>query len=268
MQKAVGSDSGGGMLVLLSPAKTMATSPPSVLPPNSPTPTIPALLDETRLLVACGQALSVQDLAAGMKISPALAQQTAERFAAFSLPFTASNSVPALLAFGGEVYRGLDAASLSGADLAFAQEHLMILSGLYGVLRALDRMQPYRLEMGSRLQTPRGQGLYRFWGDRLTKHLRAQVARQEGGGVVLNLASAEYASALQLEALDAPVVTPIFQEAGGRVVAVHAKRARGRMARAVVQQRLESPAQLRDYTDEGYRLQAARSTASVWLFAR
>jgi cytoplasmic iron level regulating protein YaaA (DUF328/UPF0246 family) len=186
------------------------------------------------------------------------------------LPSTPERSKAALLAFSGDVYRKLDSGSLSPADLRWAQDHLRILSGLYGLLRPLDLIQPYRLEMGTRLPNPRGKSLYAFWGDRLADALNAEHAARPAAAV-LNLASIEYIKAVPVERLEMPMVTASFQEwRDGKLktIAFSAKRARGLMARFVIEGRIERPEQLHEFAVEGYSFQPQLSTADRLLFAR
>lgn len=254
------------MLCILSPAKTLDLDPIDRTLPSS----VPPLLDESAALVKLGQGLSVSALQKLMKISEPLAARAAGQFQSFSRPFTAANTKHALLTFAGEVYRGLDAASLSDDDLRYAHGHVAVLSGLYGVLRALDGMQPYRLEMGTRLQTPRGKGLYRFWGDRVTEQLDALTEGHDDRTVV-NLASKEYSRVVVPEKLAGGMLTVHFKERsakGLRTVAVYAKRARGELARYAITQRAASPEALRGFTGMGYRFDADASADGEWVFSR
>ncbi|RMF86879.1 MAG: peroxide stress protein YaaA [Nitrospirae bacterium] len=256
------------MIALLSPAKSL-----NLAPPRQPLETtLPALLADTELLVERCRALSEAELAALMRISPKLARLNRDRFHAFHLPFRPDNATPAALAFDGAVYRGLDARSLEAETLAWGQDRIAILSGLYGLLRPLDLIQPYRLEMGTRLENPRGRDLYAFWGDRIARRI-AETAAGHADPTVVNLASAEYFKAVRQEALGLPVVTCVFEEyregpEDGRVIAVHAKRARGLMARFLLEGRLERAEQLQGFTAEGYRFRPERSREDRWVFSR
>jgi len=203
-----------------------------------------------------------------MDLSPALAELNVSRYAAWQPEATAQNSRPAVLAFAGDVYDGLQAARLSVADLAWAQDHLVLLSGLYGVLRPLDRLQPYRLEMGTALATRRGRSLYEFWGDRIALHLNERQAG-EAAPVVVNLASVEYARAALRPALRAQVVDCVFEDwkgSGWKVISFFAKRARGAMARWAVEQRAQRVEQLESFDADGYAL--ADSAPGRLLFRR
>jgi cytoplasmic iron level regulating protein YaaA (DUF328/UPF0246 family) len=254
------------LLILLSPAKTLDFSPaPAGLPSTKP-----RLEKDIALLVERCKELDTGELARLMKLSDKLAELNHRRFQEMSLPFTRENSKAALLAFQGDVYRRLDAASLTPDDLLWAQDHLRILSGLYGLLRPLDLIQPYRLEMGTRLVTQRGETLYAFWGHRLAEALSAEHA-QRPVAAVLNLASNEYAKAVPPERLEPPMISAEFQEwRDGKLktISFSAKKARGMMARFAVRQRIEEPAGLKEFAEEGYSYQPELSTDDRLLFAR
>jgi cytoplasmic iron level regulating protein YaaA (DUF328/UPF0246 family) len=205
-----------------------------------------------------------------MDLSDALATLNVARYAAWSPRFSARNSKQAVLAFNGDVYEGLDAPSLKQKDLDWAQEHVAILSGLYGILRPLDWMQPYRLEMGTKLANPRGKDLYAWWGDQLAEHLNQQLAEQ-GSDVVINLASQEYFKSVKRKALKARVVECVFEDwkAGQwKVISFHAKRARGLMARHAILKRAKAPKDLLGFNAEGYAHDAEASTAQRLVFRR
>jgi uncharacterized protein len=205
-----------------------------------------------------------------MDLSPALAELNVRRYAAWRRRFTPANSKPALLAFNGDVYDGLDARSLRDADIDWAQRHLVMLSGLYGVLQPLDLMQPYRLEMGTRLRTPAGRNLYDFWGATITEYLNERL-RQDESPVVVNLASQEYFGVVQPASLRARVVECVFEDwKGGRykVISFFAKRARGLMARYAATQQLMNPLGLQRFSTDGYAFDAAASEADRWVFRR
>ena len=256
------------MLIILSPAKTLDFSP---MPPHLAglAATTPELLDQSRILVARLREFSPDALAGLMGISDALAVLNAGRYSAWSTPFTPDNAKPAALAFAGDVYEGLDASALSPADFDFAQRHVRILSGLYGLLRPLDLIQAYRLEMGTRLENPRGKDLYAFWGDRLTEALNRALPGQ--AATLVNLASEEYFRAINPRRLSAPVIQPVFEDwKGGRykVISFHAKRARGLMARFAITARLSSADGLKEFSAQGYCFDAAASDARRWVFRR
>lgn len=254
------------MLALLSPAKTLDLSPaPKGLPV-----TRPAFKKEIGILMRRCKALEVAELRKLMSLSEPLAELNHERFQVMSPRFTVGNSKAALLAFQGDVYRKLDPETLSRPDLLWAQDHLRILSGLYGLLRPLDLMQPYRLEMGTRLATERGSDLYAFWGGRLADALNAEHKKRPVAAV-LNLASNEYIKAVPAAKLQMPMITANFQEwRDGKLktIAFSAKKARGLMARYLIEKRVETPAQLKRFAADGYRFDKDRSTADTFLFTR
>lgn len=254
------------MIIVLSPAKTLDfTTPPGVTEYTQP-----SLLEHSQLLIRQLRELSPLDIGKLMGISDQLAVLNTTRYADWSLPFSPDNAKQALLAFNGDVYEGLDAASLSPADLKFAQEHLRVLSGLYGVLRPLDLMQPYRLEMGTRLANPRGKDLYAFWGERVTDAVNEALLATASRALV-NLASEEYFKSVKPKNLVVPVIQPVFEDwsAGKfKVVSFYAKRARGLMARFAIQKRMTSPAGLKKFSAEGYAYDADASNEKHWVFRR
>ena len=254
------------MLALLSPAKTLDLSPaPKGLPV-----TRPALKKDIAVLMRRCKTLDVPELRRLMKLSEPLAELNFERFQTMSPRFTLGNSKAAVLAFQGDVYRKLDAASLSRPDLLWAQDHIRILSGFYGLLRPLDLMQPYRLEMGTRLATERGGTLYSFWGSRLADAINAEHKKRPVSAV-LNLASNEYIKAVPRDRLAVPMITADFQEwRDGKLktISFSAKKARGLMARYVVENRIEKPEGLKGFAVDGYSFQPKLSTDERLLFAR
>lgn len=257
------------VLILLSPAKSLdfQTRPPRVAA------TQPRLLAEAEALVEVMRSKSVSELSALAGISDELAALNAERWASFATPFTRRNARPAVLAFNGDVYHGLAARTrFTTRDYTEAQKTVRILSGLYGVLRPLDLIQPYRLEMGTRLATARGRTLYEWWGPAVTDLLRADLAASPGTRAVLNLASAEYFGAVRPAELGAPVVSPRFEDTDARgrrsVVSFFAKRARGELAAWVVLNRVRTPRALKDFDGAGYRYDKAASTAEQPVFVR
>lgn len=254
------------MLMVVSPAKDLDLAPCSVGIELSQ----PALLaDATELAAVCKQ-LTPADLGSLMHISDKLAGLNVARFAEWQPPFTKENAKAALFMFNGDVYQGLDAASLSTEELTFAQQHLRILSGLYGVLRPLDLMQAYRLEMGTKLANGRGADLYAFWKASITANLQQQLQNLQSN-VLLNLASQEYFKAVDTKQLGARVVTPEFKDYKNgqyKIISFYAKKARGLMARYVIQQRLTSAEQLRQFNLAGYYYSAEHSTADKPVFLR
>lgn len=249
------------MLVAISPAKKLDMDPAPGIQP-----TMPAFGDEAEALAKHARALSEADLQKLMKISAPLAALNAERFRDFG----SMNSKPAALAFAGDTYQGLEAASLGDDEMRYGQDHLRILSGLYGVLRPLDAIQPYRLEMGSRLKTPRGKSLYDWWGTQIAEALNV-AATASNSTALVNCASQEYFGAVDLSALDIPVITPVFMEdrAGGpKVISFFAKKARGAMARYIVQNRVRDADALSAFDTGGYAFQPDRSTPDKPVFLR
>jgi len=251
------------VLTLLSPAKTLDFSAaPKGLPATKP-----HFGKDIALLLERCKKLDVASLRKLMKLSQPLAELNHQRFQDMKLPFTLKNSKPSLLAFQGDVYKKLDAGSLTKRDLAWAQNHIRILSGFYGLLRPLDLIQPYRLEMGTRLDNERGKNLYEFWGDRLVDELNGD--RQ--GKVVLNLASNEYFKAVPERRLTSRLVTAVFQEIRDgkpKVIAFSAKRARGLMARYVVENRIDDPKGLKDFAEDGYGFRKDLSETDRLVFTR
>jgi len=249
------------MLVVVSPAKKL-----NMQPVDGINPTQPAFNKNAEELVNVARKLSPSDLQSLMALSVNLAQLNADRFADFGTQETK----PAALAFAGDTYQGLEAASLDPDEMAWAQNHLRILSGLYGVLRPLDAIEPYRLEMGSRLKTKKGASLYDYWGSQLSTALNEQAAATKSRALV-NCASQEYFGAVDLAALAMPVITPVFMEykdGKAKIVSFYAKKARGAMARYIVQNRLQAPADLQSFDSGDYRYQADDSDAQKLVFMR
>lgn len=252
------------MLAVLSPAKRLHEGPRVADLPA----TRPDLLDDAAHLADRARALGAGGLARVMGISDALAAQNADRFARWA-PEPADGRQAARL-FAGDTYVGLDAATLSADDLAWAQDRVAILSGLYGALRPLDVIAPYRLEMGTRFDTGRGGDLYAFWGDRVARALAARLADHDHR-VVINLASSEYVGAIDRDALGVPVIDLVFQDVKGgkaRTLGFFAKQARGAMARAMIQHRATDPAQLKALSPLGYTFEPALSEDHRWVFRR
>jgi len=238
--------------------------------------TQPTVLDRSRQLVDVMATKTPDELSAIMSISSDLALLNHERFQDWEPPFTRKNSRPALLAFNGDTYTGLDAAATFGErDYTHAQKVLRILSGLYGVLRPLDLIQPYRLEMGSVVENPGGRNLYEFWGGTITDSLNRDLASSPGAAVLVNLASSEYFGAVEGDRIDGAVITPKFldrplNDASGelRMMGFHAKRARGAMAGWIIRNRVKSTRALRDFDGLGYEFDPARSSAAGPVFTR
>jgi len=258
------------MLFLISPAKTLDydTPVPAAVAKKA---TEPLFTEQAAELIGVLRRRSPREVAALMELSDGLAALNVARYAAWQPTATPANSKPAVLAFDGDVYDGLQAKALKAADLAWAQEHVVILSGLYGALRPLDRLQPYRLEMGTGLANPRGKDLYAFWGDTVAEHLNERLA-EERSPLVVNLASQEYSRAALRPALKARVVDCVFEEINpdGRpqVISFFAKKARGLMLRHAIERRARSLAALKSFNAEGYALDAAASSDERLVFRR
>ena len=254
------------MLTVISPAKTLDFETPGKVPAF----TVPEFLDDSAELIDELRGIEPHRLGELMGISPKLADLNSNRYHAWTLPFTAGNAKQSVLAFKGDVYAGLDADNLDADDLLYAQEHLRILSGLYGVLKPLDLMQPYRLEMGTKLKTRRGNDLYAFWDDRINASLNTELAG-EADPVLVNLASNEYFKSVQPEKLGARIITPVFKEARNgeyRFISFSAKKARGLMSRYIIRNRVEEPEELQGFDLEGYRYNADLSGADRPVFTR
>ncbi len=254
------------MLAVLSPAKSLDYESPL----TTSRFTEPALMHESAQLIAQLRQYTPADIASLMSLSDKLAGLNVARYAGWQPVSTPENARPALLAFNGDVYSGLAAQDFNDADLDVAQQHLRILSGLYGLLRPLDLLQPYRLEMGTRLANARGKDLYAFWGDIITDHLNQALAEQ-GDDVLLNLASDEYFKSVHVKKLSGRVITPVFQdEKNGKykIISFYAKKARGLMARYLVKNRITQPEQLLNFDAEGYAFCAELSTENKLVFRR
>lgn len=254
------------MLALLSPAKRLDSKPR----PEIAGTTTPDFLDESSQLVARLKKMSAKRLGTLMGINEKLAAENYKRFQAWQPPFTPENAMPAVFMFRGDVYAGLQADSFDAKDLTFAQKHLRILSGLYGLLRPLDLVQPYRLVMGTEFDSGSPRNLYDFWGDTLTDSLNAALVGQKKP-TVINLASNEYFKAINPDALCARIIVPSFRETKdgkSRMVQVFMKQARGLMARYIIENRLRNPDDIFDFDLEGYRLDEDNSTEDAPVFTR
>ncbi|NJN23777.1 MAG: peroxide stress protein YaaA [Acaryochloridaceae cyanobacterium RL_2_7] len=253
------------MLMVISPAKTLDFSPR-----DCSDYTIPDQLDQSQELVEQLRELSPSEIGTLMKISPKLSDLNYQRFQDFHLPFSMDNAKPALLAFKGDVYKGIDTATYKPDDLNFAQKHLRILSGLYGILRPLDLIQPYRLEMGTKFQNAKGKNLYEFWGSQISELINQSLEGQSEN-VLVNLASNEYFKAIDQKRLKARLLNIAFKEhknGAYKVVAIHAKRARGLMVDYGVRNRIQTVEALKGFDLEGYVFREDLSTESDWVFAR
>jgi len=258
------------LYALLSPAKKLDFDPaPDLMNRLDIKPTQPALLKDAATIITRAKSLSTEQIKRLMDLSPKLATLNYDRYQAFDAK-NRTGTKPALFTFAGDVYVGLNARTLDKADVAFAQQHIAIISGLYGLLRPLDAIQPYRMEMGSRLDTAAGSDLYDFWRERLTAHINAVIAKMKAPTVV-NLASNEYWSAVDAKKLKSPVVQAVFKEVKGskaQVVSFLAKKARGLMARAIIDNRWEKPDHMKAFDTAGYRYDPRASDESTWVFSR
>jgi cytoplasmic iron level regulating protein YaaA (DUF328/UPF0246 family) len=257
------------MLYLLSPAKSLDYETPTP-PAVQALATEPQFLPQSGALIKLLKTKTAADIGDLMDLSPALSELNVARYKAWRPQFTPANSKPAVLAFNGDVYDGLQAGQLDAAQLDWAQQHVAILSGLYGVLRPLDLMQPYRLEMGTRLAHPKGKNLYEFWGDRLAEHLNARAAEQQVP-VIVNLASQEYFKAADRKTLQPRVIDCQFEDWKNgqyKIISFFAKRARGLMARFAITEGIDTPAGLQRFNVDGYAFQPELSTPDRLLFRR
>ena len=254
------------MLILISPAKTLDYQSPLATTRY----TQPELLEYSQQLIGVARQLSAPQIGKLMGISDKLADLNATRFHDWHPEFTPKNARQAILAFKGEVYTGLQAETFAEADFDFAQQHLRMLSGLYGVLRPLDLMQPYRLEMGIKLENARGKDLYQFWDETITDTLN-QALKAQGDDVVINLASDEYFRSVKTKRLQGQIIKPVFlDEKNGKfkVISFYAKKARGLMSRYIIENRLTRPEQLTRFDSEGYFFDADASDKGELVFKR
>ena len=254
------------MLAVISPAKRLDFAAATSTAKHS----LPAFLAESQQLIDVLRNKSPADLGKLMKISTKLADLNHQRIKDWHTPFTDENSKPAALAFRGDVYLGLDTDSLTARDLAWAQNHLRILSGLYGLLKPLDLIQPYRLEMGTRLTNPRGTDLYAYWREQVTDALSTALGGQRRP-VLVNLASAEYFDAVDTSQLKARIITPVFKDLKNgryRFLSFYAKKARGLMARHIITGRVSTPGALKKFDAAGYYYSEADSREDQWVFLR
>lgn len=254
------------MLTLISPAKTLDYESPLATTEH----TQPRFLDHSQALIEQLRTLAVQDVAELMKLSDKLASLNVARYESWSRDHSLDNARPAVLAFKGDVYTGLEADTFSAEAFAFAQAHLRILSGLYGVLRPLDLLQPYRLEMGTKLKNARGDNLYQFWGNIITESLQAEL-NEQANPVLVNLASNEYYKAVKPKNLNCEIITPEFKDLKNgqyKIISFYAKKARGLMSRYIIQNRIDEPEALKAFDLEGYYFSAEHSQGNNWVFLR
>jgi cytoplasmic iron level regulating protein YaaA (DUF328/UPF0246 family) len=254
------------MLMVISPAKTLDFETAA----KTKVFTTPDFLTQSQQLIDQLQVLSPADISGLMSISDKLGSLNFDRFSQWHTPFDSANAKQALLAFKGDVYTGLDADSFNSKDFTFAQKHLRILSGLYGLLRPLDLIQPYRLEMGTKFANKSGANLYQFWGGLITEAINNQLKKSKSD-VLVNLASNEYFKSLQSKELNADIITPVFKDFKNgkyKIISFYAKKARGLMSAYVIKNRITEVEDIKAFDTDGYRYNVAMSTAREWVFIR
>lgn len=251
------------MLMVISPAKTLDFDTPPVTQQHSQ----PRFLDDSAKLIKQLRKMSSADIASLMKLSDKLAGLNVARYESWQTPFDLDNAKQAVLAFKGDVYTGLEADTLSKAGFDYAQQHLRILSGLYGVLKPLDLIQPYRLEMGTKLDNPAGKDLYAFWGSKL----RVSLEQELDDEVLINLASNEYFKAIEAKKLKARIITPVFKDWKNgqyKMISFYAKKARGLMSRYIIDKKLKDAEKIKHFDYDGYRFNQDLSEGDNWVFTR
>lgn len=254
------------MLLVISPAKNLDYETPAKTKQKSE----PDFLDDAQELIDDLRELAPQDISKLMSISDKLGVLNYDRYQQWTTPFTEDNAKQAVLAFNGDVYTGLDANSFKADEYKFAQKHLRILSGLYGLLRPLDLMQPYRLEMGTKFANQRGKDLYQFWGETITEALNKQLKTVKSE-TLINLASNEYFKSVKAKSLNAEIITPVFKDWKGdkfKIISFYAKKARGLMAAYIIKNKLTDAEQIKGFDSEGYSFNEAMSTSKEWVFTR
>ena len=254
------------MLIVISPAKTLDYE----TTPKTKVFTTPDYLDHSQRLISRLRNFSSLDISGLMKVSAKIADLNFDRYESWKTPFTEKNAKQAILAFKGDVYTGLDAESFKADDFKFAQKHLRVLSGLYGLLRPLDLMQPYRLEMGTRLKTDEGKNLYEFWGSDITEGLNNQLKKIKSD-TLINLASNEYFKSVKPKELNARIITPAFKEFKNgeyKMIGIYAKKARGLLSRYIIKNKLSDPEDLKLFNEEGYKFNKTLSKGNNWVFTR
>jgi len=254
------------MLIVISPAKTLDYSTPATTNKY----TIPDYLDDSQELINRARRYSTLDISEIMAVSTKIAELNFERFKDWHTPFTPDNAKQAVLAFKGDVYTGLDAATLKATDFTFAQKHLRILSGLYGLLRPLDLMQAYRLEMGRKIETDRGKNLYEFWGEQVTQGLNTQL-KKTGSSHLINLASNEYFKSVKPKLLNAEVITPAFKDFKNgeyKMMGVYAKKARGMLSRYIIDNKLTDIEDIKSFDLDDYSFNKQLTSVNTWVFTR
>ena len=254
------------MLIVVSPAKTLDYESR----PKTKVFTQPDFLDRSQELITRLRKMSSTDISQLMSVSQKIADLNVDRYKTWNRKFTEKNAKQCVLAFKGDVYTGLDAESFSSKDFSFAQKHLRVLSGLYGLLRPLDLMQPYRLEMGTKLVTKHGKNLYEFWGSIITEGLNAQLKKIKSD-YLINLASNEYFKAVKPKELNAEIITPAFKEFKNgeyKMIGIYAKKARGMLSRYIIQNQLTNPEDIKSFNEEGYKFNKKLSKDNTWVFSR
>ncbi|BDM63662.1 UPF0246 protein [Shewanella sp. NFH-SH190041] len=254
------------MLIVISPAKTLDYEHPAGTEQFS----LPTLLEQSQVLIDVCRTMTPAQIASLMKVSDKIAGLNAARFAQWQAEFTPENAKQAIYAFRGDVYTGLDADSMEAVQLSYAQQHLRILSGLYGLLKPLDLMQPYRLEMGTSLANPRGKNLYMFWGDIITDAINDALA-QQGDDILVNLASNEYFKAVKPSKIQGQIISPIFKDYKNgqyKVISFYAKKARGLMSRYIIDNHIKTVDELTQFDVDGYYYSPELSTSAAPLFLR
>ncbi len=254
------------MLIVVSPAKTLDFE----TKPKSKITTTPDFLNDSQELINQLKKFKSQDVIDLMGVSQKIADLNVERFNTWKQPFTSENSKQAVLAFKGDVYTGLDAESMKADDFKFAQKHLRILSGLYGLLRPMDLMQPYRLEMGKKLENKRGKNLYHFWGEQITDALNQQIKSVKSETLV-NLASNEYFKSIKPKLLNAEIITPAFKDYKNgdyKMISFFAKKARGMLSRYIIDNRITNPEDMKSFAVDGYKFNSKLTDGNTWTFTR
>lgn len=254
------------MLIVISPAKTLDYE----TPPGTSQFTVPDYLEHSQMLIDRARLYSALDIAEVMEVSMNIAELNVDRFEQWHTPFTSRNAKQSILAFKGEVYSGLQAQAFTERDFGFAQTHLRILSGLYGLLRPLDLMQPYRLEMGRKIDTSRGKNLYEFWGGTITEGLNQQLEAINSRHLI-NLASNEYFKSVKPKQLNAEIITPVFKDYKNgeyKMMGVYAKKARGMLSRYIIQNQLSHPEDMKAFAEDGYIYNESMTTGNSWVFTR
>jgi len=254
------------MLIVVSPAKKLDYDTPAKTKQN----TTPDFLEHSQILIDRLRQFSAVDIAELMHLSMKLAELNFDRYEGWQLPLTTDNAKQAMFAFKGDVYTGLDAESFSAADIKFAQKHFRMLSGLYGLLRPLDLMYPYRLEMGTKLDNERGKNLYEFWGSIITDAINKQLKASKSGHLI-NLASNEYFKSVKTKEVNAEIITPAFKEYKNgeyKMIGIYAKKARGMLSRYIIQNQLSDPEDIKNFDLDGYKFNSKVSKGNNWVFTR